>query len=200
MACNLNHVKTAGIDCKESPGGLSSYCMVVPLAASYIAKIGPHDIDPLYVITLPSGQTSLQGFRIDFKALTGQVTSEDNGDGAAWTMTGTGRVDRNEKAMAVLSRTLSNLGGKYLVFFPTGKTENGSVEWKVVGNEFGGCTWSVTGDTGQNRGDDHGLTFSVTCDYQVYPMMWWYGNIGEASASMSSSDDESDMIEITDDF
>lgn len=197
MACNLNHVKAGATDCKESPGGLSGYCMVVPLRSDFIKKIGPHDANPLYVITAPSG--GLQGFKVEFKNLSGQVSSTDNGDGAAWTMTGTGLVDRNEKAMASLSRTLSNLGGKYIVFFPTGKTENGGKEWKVVGNEFGDCSIEVTGDTGKNRNDEHGLTFTVTCNYQVYPMMWWYGEIAEASA-ITSSDDSGDEIEVSSDF
>ena len=200
MACNLNHVKSTGTGCKESPAGVSNYCMVVPLFADYIATIGPNDVKPEYVITLPQGKTTLEGFRIEFKGLTGQVTSEDNGDGAAWTHTGTGRVDRNEAAMAIISRTLSNLGGKYLVFFPTGKTTDAGVEWKVVGNEFGDNTWSVAGDSGQNRNDDHGLTFTVTCSYQVYPTMWWYGNINQATAIVAEADDTTDMVTIEEEF
>jgi hypothetical protein len=172
--------------------------MIVPLRSDYIEYIGPHDVEPLYVITAPNEK--LEGFKVEFKNLSGQVSSTDNGDGAAWTMTGTGLVDRNEKAMAALARTLSNLGGKYLVFFPTGKTDSNGKEWKVVGNEFGDCNIEVTGDTGKNRNDEHGLTFTVTCNFQVYPMMWWYGNIDEAQASVSSGDDESDMVKVPDAF
>ncbi|MBQ8713005.1 MAG: hypothetical protein IJ551_09360 [Prevotella sp.] len=200
MACNLKHVKATGTDCKESPAGVSNYCMVVPLFADYIASIGPNDVKPEYVITPPSGKTALEGFKIEFKGQTGQVTSEDNGDGAAWTHTGTGRVDRNEADMALISRTLSNLGGKYLVFFPTGKTVDSKIEWKVVGNEFGESTWSVAADSGQARGDDHGLTFNVSCPYQVYPEMWWYGTINDATASVGTDDDTSDMVTITEEL
>lgn len=192
------HVKAGATNCKESPGGLSSFCMVVPLRSDFIKKIGPHDVEPLYVIEAPSGD-ALKGFKVEFKNLSGQVTSTDNGDGSAWTMIGTGLVDRNEKAMSSLSRTLSNLGGKYLVFFPTGKVEDGKKEWKVVGNEFGDCSIEVTGDTGKNRNDEHGLTFNVTCNYQVYPMMWWYGEIAEATAS-AASDDSGDEIDVDSTF
>lgn len=205
MACNLRHVKASGTDCKESPAGLSNYCMVVPLSSGYIQFIGPHDNKPQYVIATQNQGTyanveALNGFRVEFKNQTGQVTSTDNGDGAAWTMTGTGRVDRNEFDMAALSRTLSNLGGKYLVFFPTGKTTSDGIEWKVVGNEFGDCSLEVAGDSGQNRGDDHGLTFTVTCSYQVYPTMWWYGKINEVEVTVPDTDETDDMVEITDDF
>ena len=200
MVCNLKHVKSTGTDCKESPAGVSNYCMVVPLFGDYVASVGPNDIKPEYVITLPTGKTTLEGFRIEFKTGTGQVSSEDNGDGSAWTMTGTGRVDRNEADMALISRTLSNLGGKYLVFFPTGKTTDAGIEWKVVGNEFGTCTFSVAGDSGVARGDDHGLTFTVSCDYQVYPTMWWYGNIAEASAQVASVDDTTDAVTYDDEL
>ena len=198
MACNLKHVKSAGTDCKESPAGVSNYCMVVPLFSDYITSIGPHDVAPEYVIKAKSD--ALKGFRIEFKSQTGQVTSEDNGDGAAWTHTGTGRVDRNESGMALISRTLSNLGGKFLVFFPTGKVTDRGIEWLVVGNEFGDCTWSVAADSGSARGDDHGLTFTATCSYQVYPKMWWYGSIGDAEETGSSSDSSDDMITIDDSF
>ena len=200
MACNLNHVKAAGTGCKESPAGVSNFCMVVPLFADYIAAIGPNDTKPEYVITLPQGKTALEGFRIEFKGLSGQVTSDDNGDGSAWAHTGTGLVDRNEAVMSLISRTLSNLAGKYLVFFPTGKTTDAGIEWKVVGNEFGDCTWNVTGDSGKNRNDEHGLTFSVTCPYQVYPIMWWYGTINQATAITIATDDTSDMVTIEDEF
>ena len=200
MVCNFSHVLSAATDCKENPAGVSNFCMVVPLSKSYIGRIGPHDSNPEYVIEPAEGAQTLQGFRIDFKGQTGQVTSEDNGDGAAWTHTGTGRVDRNERAMSALSRTLSNLGGKYLVFFPTGKNVDGKIEWRVVGNELGDCTWSVAGDSGQARGDDHGLTFTVTCNYQVYPSMWWYGTIADATATTPAADSTDDMIEPADDF
>lgn len=196
MSCNLRHVKSTGTDCKESPAGLSNYCMVVPLFSDYIAAIGPNDVKPEYVITLPQGKTALEGFKIEFKGQTGKVTSDDNGDGAAWTHTGTGRVDRDEATMSLVSRTLSNLSGKYLVFFPTGKVTEAGIEWKVVGNEFGDCTWNVAADSGQNRGDDHGLTFTVSCNYQVYPSMWWYGTINQATDIGSSSDDTTDMVNI----
>lgn len=201
MACNLKHVKSY-VECTESPAGVSNYCMVVPLFSDYIKSICHYENKPEYSITA-YGNT-LKGFRIDFKSQTGQVTAEDNGDGSAWTVTGTGRVDRNEADMSYVSRTLSNLAGRYLVFFPTGKTvtrkvgdvDTPLIEWKVVGNEFGSCTWSVAGDSGAARGDDHGLTFTVTCDYQVYPTMYWYGSVAEFSpAEMSDSTSAAVTIE-----
>ncbi len=200
MACNLKNVVSNAASCKENPAGLSNYAMVVPLDSDHISAIGPHDGKPEYVITPPQGSESLKGFRIEFKNQTGRVSSEDNGDGKAWTMTGTGRVEKNERDMAYVSRVLSNMDGKYLVFFPTGKIEDGKVEWKVVGNELGENTFQSAGDSGEARNDDHGLTFTVTCGYQVYPTMFWYGNITKEDDPSSSdlADDTSDMITIED--
>lgn len=187
MSCNLNHVPTS-VDCKENPAGLSNYMMVVPLDTDHITSIAEDDEKNQYSIQAAGGvDAALQGFRVDFKNQTGQVTSEDNGEAAGWTHTGTGRIDKNEDGMATLSRKLSNMGGGYLCFFPTGKKVNGKTEWKVVGNPTGDIQFSTAADTGVNRNDDHGTTFTVTCNYQVYDVVKYYGEIEQEDTESSSS-------------
>lgn len=197
MACNFNSVLKAANTCKENPAGVSSYCMVVPFANAveleseegFIDEVEVDESKNRYVITPTGGGTVLKGYRIDFKGQTGQVTSEDNGPGKGNTVTGTGRVEIGIDEMAVLSRTLSNLDGNFLVFFPTGVKKDptgGSspvTEWLVVGNPHGDITWSRTTDTGAARGDDHGTTFSVSCDFQVYDTVKYYGEISQADAA-----------------
>lgn len=182
--CDLRHVK-ASQGCKENPAGLSSFMMVVPLDSDHITSIVEKDESNTYDIT-PAGGTSaaLKGYRIDFKSNTGQVTSEHNGEGTGWTHTGTWRVDKNEDDMAVLGRTLSNKGGGYLCFFPTGKTdtEKGGKEWKVVGNPDGDIQYSSGNDSGAQRTDDHGTTPQVVCNFQVYDTVKYYGTIEEETA------------------
>lgn len=179
MPCNLKHVKQTS-DCTENPAGLSSYMMVVPLDSDHIANIEPNANKNTYDITpAGSGSTALKGFRIDFKSATGQVSSEHNGEGTGWTHTGTWRVDKNEDDMAVVGRRLSNMGGGYLCFFPTGKTTSEGKEWKVVGNPDGDIDYSSGNDSGVARNDDHGTTPQVVCNYQVYDTMKWYGTIEE---------------------
>lgn len=183
MACNLNHVLKGNNECKENPAGLSNYCMVVPIDDDHISSIGIKEENGKevnqYDIRPKSGDTALKGFRIDFKSQTGQVTSEDNGAGNGWTHTGTGRVEINEDDMAVLGRTLSNMDGEFLVFFPTGNTTEAGKEWRVVGNPEGDNSWSTAADSGAARGDDHGTTFTVTCEYQLYEVMKYYGAIDQ---------------------
>ena len=197
MACNFNSVLKAANTCKENPAGVSSYCMVVPFANAveleseegFIDEVEVDEGKNRYVITPTGGGTVLKGYRIDFKGQTGQVSSEDNGPGKGNTVTGTGRVEIGIDEMAVLSRTLSNLDGNFLVFFPTGikKDPTGGsspvTEWLVVGNPQGDITWSRTSDTGAARGDDHGTTFSVSCDFQVYDTVKYYGEISKADAA-----------------
>lgn len=196
MACNLKHVTSAANQCKENPAGVGSFMMIVPLDSDHIEAVGYHDGKNEYVFTLPTGETGLKGWRVDFKGQTGQVTAEDNGPGKAWTVTGTGRVENNINDMSYVARILSNMDGKYLCFFPTGNPD----EWLVVGNGYGDSEFSVAADTGAARGDDHGLTFTVTCTYQVYPDMKWNGKITkeEDSGSSAFADDTTDMIEIED--
>ena len=199
MACILKNVLSSAANCKENPAGLSNYMFVVPLDADHITSIGVHDGKNVYVITPASG-TALKGFRVDFKSQTGRVSSEDNGPGKAWTHTGTGRVEKNEDDMAYVSRILSNMDGKFMCFFPTGNVTNEGVEWKVVGNPTGDTEFTTASDSGENRGDDHGTTFTVTCNYQLYDVMKWYGTIEKDDDPSSSAlaDDESDTIIITD--
>lgn len=187
MACKFNHVLKGQNECKENPAGVSNYCMIVPLDSNHVSSIEVDDTKNQYVIT-PAGtgqDVSLKGWRVDFKNQTGQVTSEDNGSGKGNTVTGTGRVEIGIDKMAVLSRTLSNLDGDFLVFFPTGVkkalTESGTPvpEWLVVGNPTGDISWSRASDTGAARGDDHGTTFTVVCDYQVYDTVKYYGEIAQ---------------------
>lgn len=201
MACNLKNVLSAAANCKENPAGLSSFMMVVPLDSAHISEIGVHDGKNQYIITpAGTGATGLKGFRIDFKSQTGQVTSEDNGPGKAWTHTGTGRVEKNEDDMAYTSRILSNMDGKFLCFFPTGNITSEGMEWKVVGNPIGDTEFTTAADSGAARGDDHGTTFTVTCTYQLYDVMKWYGTITQEDDPTSSelADDTSDNIHITD--
>ena len=184
MACNLNHVLKGNNECKENPAGVSNYCMVVPIDEDHISAIAVNDSKNQYDITpAGTGATALKGFRIDFKTQTGKVTSEDNGAGKGWTHTGTGRVEINEDDMAVLGRTLSNMDGEFLVFFPTGNTTAAGKEWKVVGNPEGDNSWSTAADTGSARTDDHGTTFTVSCEYELYEVVKWYGEIEQEVVS-----------------
>jgi hypothetical protein len=186
MACNLKNVLSSGAQCTESPAGLSNHVFVVPFDAEHIKKIGIHDGANEYYI-LPAGTgKALKGFRIDFKSQTGQVTSEPNPSGSGWAHTGTGRVEMNEDEMAYVSRSLHN-SDKYLYFFPTGKTTSRGAEYKVVGNQFGEAEWSVSADSGVARSDDHGQTFTVTCGFQVYPVMKWFGTIVQETNPSSSN-------------
>lgn len=183
--CDLKHVK-ASQNCQENPAGLSSYMMVVPLDEDHISDISIKDDANEYDITPASG-TSLKGFRIDFKSNTGQVTSEHNGEGTGWTHTGTWRVDKNENDMAIVGRRLSNKGGGYLCFFPTGKTTAAGKEWKVVGNPDGDIQYSSGNDSGAQRTDDHGTTPQVVCNYEVYDTVKYYGAISEEEDGASSN-------------
>lgn len=198
MACILKNVLSGNAGCKENPAGLSNHVFVVPLDSDHIASIGTNDGKNQYVITPKTG-TALKGFKIDFKSQTGQVTSEDNGLGKGWTHTGTGRVELNEDDMAFVSRTLGN-SDKNLYFFPTGVVTSEGAEYKVVGNQFGEAEWTVAADSGAARTDDHGQTFTVTCAYEVYPVVKWYGTIEQEDdpAPSALADDTSDNITITD--
>lgn len=185
--CNFKHVKQT-VDCTENPGGTSNYCMIVPLDSDHITSIDINDEKNQYNITPAGGEkATLKGWKIAFKNQTGQVSSEDNGEGAANAVTGTGLVDKNEDDMAVLGRRLSNMGGGYLVFFPTGKTKKVDdtplQEWKVVGNPTGDVTFNRTNTSGQNRNDEHGTTFNFVCNFQVYDVVKYYGSIAEEAES-----------------
>ena len=190
MSCKFNHVLKGQNECKENPAGVSNYCMIVPLDTNHVSAISVDDTKNQYNITPASG-TALKGWRVDFKNQTGQVTSEDNGSGKGNTVTGTGRVEIGIDKMAMLSRTLSNLDGDFLCFFPTGNTvaegtgEQATTkkEWLVVGNPTGDISWSRASDTGAARGDDHGTTFTVVCDYQVYDTVKYYGEIDQEEES-----------------
>ena len=182
---------------------MSNYCMIVPFASAVslsdkvglIDKVEVLDAYNIYKITAEKASGSdanvLKGYKVEFKNQTGQVTSEDNGAGKGNTVTGTGRVEIGIDQMAVLNRTLSNLDGNFLAFFPTGakKADPSSqettelTEWLVVGNESGDISWSRASDTGAARGDDHGTTFTVVCDFQVYDTVKFYGEIGEMTVS-----------------
>ena len=181
-------------ECKENPAGLSNYCMIVPfenIDAIAIKKVDGKEVNQYDITPKGAGVAALKGFRVDFKNQTGQVTSEDNGAGKGWTGTGTGRVEIGEDAMAVLSRTLSNLDGNFLALFPTGNKVNigtdqapvMATEWKVVGNPEGDCQFSTAADSGAARGDDHGTTFTVTCDYMLYDVVKYLGEIDQEDAS-----------------
>ena len=200
MACNFNSVLKGANQCVENPAGVSSYCMIVPFASAkagdgFIDKVEINDAKNQYTITPSGSGATLKGYRVDFKGQTGQVTSEDNGAGKGNTVTGTGRVEIGIDEMAVLSRTLSNLDGNFLCLFPTGvkksftegegasATTTEKTEWLVIGNPTGDISWSRASDTGAARGDDHGTTFTVVCDFQVYDTVKWYGEISQADAS-----------------
>ena len=115
--------------CVENPAGVSNYLFAVPVDSDHIASIVADDDKNQYTITPAGGaQAALKGIRIDYKAQTGQVTSEDNGTGKGWSCTGTGRVELNEDGMAHTSRVLHN-SDKYLYFIPTGKKVEGKTEF-----------------------------------------------------------------------
>ena len=190
MACNFNSVLKGANQCKENPAGVSNYCMIVPLDSNHVASIEVNDEKNQYNITAAgTGGAALKGYRIDFKNQTGQVTSEDNGPGMGNTVTGTGRVEIGIDELALMSRTLSNLDGNFLCFFPTGVkkalTADGTpvTEWLVVGNPTGDITWSRASDTGAERTSDHGTTFTVTCNFQVYDTVKYYGEIEQEDAA-----------------
>lgn len=187
MPCNLKNVLSTSSGCKENPAGLSNHVMVLPLKN---INISVDDSKNEYIIT-PNNGSTLTAFRIDFKSQTGQVTSEDNGVGKGWTHTGTGRVELSEDDMALVSRTLHN-GDKYIYLFPTGNKRGANTEYKVVGNVFGETEWTVTADSGATRSDDHGQTFSVSCGYQLYPVMKWYGTVNMATNDTFSDDSGDD--------
>ena len=188
MACNFKSVLKGANECKENPAGLSAYCMIVPFASvksgeGFIESVAIDEAKNQYIIDVNgdgSGDKVMKGYKVEFKNQTGQVTSEDNGAGKGNTVTGTGRVEIGIDEMAVLSRTLSNLDGNFLCFFPTGVKTDGKTEWLVIGNPTGDISWSRATDTGAARSDDHGSTFTVVCDFQVYDTVKWYGEINQA--------------------
>lgn len=200
MACNFNSVLKGSNECKENPAGVSNYCMIVPFVADpnspkeaedgYITSVTANEDVNTYTIT-QAGNGTLKGYKVEFKNQTGQVTSEDNGAGKGNTVTGTGRVEIGIDDMAVLSRTLSNLDGNFLCFFPTGVNKKDPKdssttlypEWLVIGNPTGDISWSRASDTGAARGDDHGTTFTVVCDFQIYDTVKYYGIINTKDAS-----------------
>lgn len=163
--------------CAENPAGLSNYLYAVPVSDLTITA---DDEANQYTIT----ESTVEGYRIDFKSQTGQYTSEDNGTGKGWSATATGRVELSEDDMSWTSRVLHN-SDKFVYFIATGKKVNNQPEYIVIGNENGEAEWSVTADSGTARSDDHGQTFTVTCAYQVYPMTKWYGTINQADSASS---------------
>lgn len=179
-------------NCTENPAGLGNFLYAVPVAnKDYIQSIVPDDTKNQYTITPAGGASAaLKGFRIDFKSQTGQYSSDDNGTGKGWSGTGTGRVELSEDQMAFTSRVLHN-SDKYIYFLSTGKkvkVNDAMVdEYIVVGNENGEAEWSVKADSGTKRSDDHGQTWTVKCDYQLYPTTKWYGTIEQADAISASS-------------
>jgi hypothetical protein len=126
--------------CQENPSGVSNHLFVVPLAN--VGSIVADDAKNQYNITLPTSQDALQGYRIDYKSQTGQVTSEDNGTGKGWTGSTTGRVEMSEDDMAYTARVLHN-SDKNLYFVATGNKKAGTTEgtyldeYIVIGNENG---------------------------------------------------------------
>lgn len=178
-------------NCIENPAGLSNHMFAVPLAN--VESITANDSKNQYDITLGTGVEALLGYRIDFKAQTGQYTSEDNGTGKGWTGSVTGRVELSEDDMAFTSRILHN-SDKNLYFVATGKSKTVTegegaqavtkteFEYIVIGNENGEAEIQVTADTGAARTDDHGQTFTATCAYQLYPLTKWWGVISQADA------------------
>ena len=176
-------------NCTENPAGLGNYLFAVP--HTNIASIVPDGTKNQYTITPAGGASAaLQGYRIDFKSQTGQHSSDDNGTGKGWSATGTGRVELSEDQMAFSSRILHNTD-KYLYFLATGKKVTVDTkqvdEYIVVGNENGEAEWSVKADSGTKRSDDHGQTWTVKCDYQLYPLTKWNGTIEQADATPKSS-------------
>ena len=182
LSCIPKSVLSSAV-CVENPAGLSNYLFAVPVDSNHISDMVPNDTTNQYDITPAGGaQAALKGIRIDFKAQTGQYTSEDNGTGKGWSASATGRVELNEDGMAHTSRVLHN-SDKFLYFFPTGKKVDGKAEFIVVGNENGEAEWAVAADTGAARNEDHGQTFTVTCAYQLYPMTKWLGTIEQEDDS-----------------
>jgi len=159
--------------CQESPAGVGSYVMIIPLdnIAAISLKEAADGPDPAeYTITAAQGQT-LKGYEIDFKAQTGQVTSTSNGMGKGFSSTCTGRVELNEEGFSAMARLLNNFD-YYIVAMNSGKDE-----WFIVGNEEGEVQFSNESDTGTERSGDHGHTFTFTCAYQKYPQMKFKGAI-----------------------
>lgn len=187
LSCIPKSVISAA-SCKENPAGLSSYLFAVPFDTNHIKSIVANDDENQYNITPAGGaETALQGYRVDFKSQTGQYSSDDNGTGKGWSGTGTGRVELSEDDMAFTSRVLHN-SDKFLYFMATGqKNSDGKNEFIVIGNENGEAEWSVKADTGTKRSDDHGQTFTVKCEYQLYPITKWYGTIEQADATTDSA-------------
>lgn len=200
MACIPKNVLSSGTNCKENPAGLSNHMFAVPLDANFITDIAVNDAKNEYIITPAGGaNAALQGYRIDFKGQTGQVTSEDNGLGKSWTHTGTARVELNEDDMAYTARVFHNTD-KFIYLFPTGNIVDGKKEYKVVGNQYGDTEFAVAADSGAARGDDHGQTITVTCPWQLYPVMKWYGTIEAYTGGAEPTDNADDAVTITDEF
>ena len=169
--------------CVENPAGVANFMFVVPFDEDHIASMVADDTQNQYTITPAGSQaTALKGYRIDFKAQTGQVTSEDNGTGKGWSGSATGRVEMGEDLMAFTSRILHN-SDKNLYFIPTGKKVDGKSEFIVIGNENGEAEIQVTFDSGAARTDDHGSTFTATCPYMLYPVTKWVGTIEQEDAA-----------------
>lgn len=168
--------------CTENPAGVSNHMYVVPFDSDHIASVIADDEKNQYVVTPAGGASAaLQGIRIDFKSQTGQATSEDNGTGKGWSASLTGRVEQNIDQMAHTSRILHN-SNKYLYFIATGRQVDGKPEYIMVGNENGEVDFTVAGDTGVARTDDHGLTFTITCGFMVYPQTKFVGTIEQEDA------------------
>lgn len=199
MPCIPIHVLSSGANCRENPAGTSNHMWVVPLDRNFITSISVNDAKNEYIIT-PAGnnEVALKGYRIDFKGQTGQVTSEDNGAGKSWTHTGTARVELNEDQMAYVARVYHN-SDKFIYFFATGNIVDGKEEFRVVGNQYGDTEFAVASDTGTARGDDHGQTLTVTCPWQLYPVVKWFGNI-EAVTAAVPTDDATDGVTVTEEF
>ena len=174
-------------NCLENPAGTGNHLFVVPLDTNHISAMLANDEKNQYDITPVGGkEAALKGYRIDFKSQTGNYKSDDNGTGKGWSSTATGRVELSEDDMAHTSRILHN-SDQNLYFLYTGKVVDGKKEYIVIGNENGEAEWAVASDTGTNRSDDHGQTFTVTCGYQIYPITKWYGTIEQEDAESVSS-------------
>ena len=179
MGCQLKSVlSTKDIMCQESPAGVGSHIFIIPMdeIASISLKEVQEGADPAEYTITPSSGTSLTGYKIDFKAQTGQVTSTSNGMGKGFTSTCTGRVELNEEGFSALARLLNNFDD-YIVAMNCGKGE-----YYIVGNEQGEVQFSNESDTGTERNGDHGHTFTFTCGFQIYPQMKFKGAIAQIDA------------------
>ena len=162
MACNLKHVKAQTTGCTEDFGGTARRFFYI--GEDQLSKVKWSEDGSSIVAA--SDSTKLYGIEVVFKNGTGKFGGKSNGPGSGFTCTLTGRVASDEDTYSANARTFNNIGGSGLILgeYPDGR-------FGVIGNPTlgGNLLFETDYDSGTKTTDDHGHTFTWTCEQMLAP-------------------------------